>query len=293
MQDSYKEFKKVREFGDLFTDTFNFISHNYKSFFGGFLKLVWPFLAFGLIASTYYQIKVTGSFFSGAFANPDNPMAFFSNFSFAFIFLIIGTFLIGVASYAYVNLYIKNYIETSGNVQLSEVKQQMYDRFISITGLQFIVGLSIFVGLMICLFPGIYLLVPLSFAVSVYVFEDKSVTDAFSHTFRLIRNNWWITFAALVVMYLVVTFAGFIFQLPLFLYTAIKTALSIQDSAPQQFMQGMSTDYVLLALNAIATFISFLFNVAFIIMTVYIYFNLNERHYGTGSFEQIDELGTD
>lgn len=291
MQQNYQQFKKVREFGDLFSDTFAFISDNWKSFFGGFLKLTWPFILIALIGNTYYQMQVSGNIFDNAMTGQQDPFSFFTGFLPSLLLLGFSSFLLSVASYAYVNLYISSFIENNGDVNLQQVQTALYDKFLSISGLQLLVGISVFLGLLICFVPGIYLLVPLSFAVSVYLYENKSITDSFSHTFKLIRDNWWITFAAVLVMSIIIAFAGGIFQLPIFLYTVLKTALSVQENDPQQVMQGMSSDYVMIALNAIASFASSLFNLAFIIMTVYIYFNLNERHFGTGSFEQIDEIG--
>ncbi len=291
MQQNYQQFKQVREFGDLFSDTFSFISDNWKSFFGGFLKLTWPFILISLLGNAYYQVQVSGNIFDNALSNQQDPFSFFSGFMPSLLLLGFSSFLLSVASYAYVNLYIQAYINNNGEIDLKDVQSRMYDKFLSISGLQLLVGISVFFGLLICFFPGLYLLVPLSFAVSVYVFDNMNVTDTFSHTFKLIRDNWWITFAAILVMSILIAFAGGIFQLPAFLYAVLKTTLSVQENDPQQVAQGITSDYVMIALNAIASFASSLFNLAFIIMTVYIYFNLNERHFGTGSFEQIDEIG--
>ena len=293
MQQNYQEFKQVREFGDLFSDTFAFISNHWKSFFGGFFKLAWPFILIALIGNTYYQIEATGNFFDEALMNTQNPFLPFTNLIPSFLFLGISSFLLTVVSYAYVNLYIKAFMENKEEIDLQNIQNEMYNKLLSISGLQILVFLSVFVGFMICFLPGIYLLVPLSFALSVYLFESKSVTDAYAHTFQLIRDNWWITFAAILVMSIIIAFAGGIFQLPAFLYTVINTATSVQETDPQQAINSMSTDYVIVALNAIASFASYVFNLAFILMTVYIYFNLNERQFGTGSFEQIDELGNE
>lgn len=291
MQQNYQQFKQVREFGDLFSDTFSFISDNWKSFFGGFLKLTWPFILISLLGNAYYQVQVSGNIFDNALSNQQDPFSFFSGFMPSLLLLGFSSFLLSVASYAYVNLYIQAYINNNGEIDLKDVQSRMYDKFLSISGLQLLVGISVFFGLLICFIPGLYLLVPLSFAVSVYVFDNMNVTDTFSHTFKLIRDNWWITFAAILVMSILIAFAGGIFQLPAFLYAVLKTTLSVQENDPQQVAQGITSDYVMIALNAIASFASSLFNLAFIIMTVYIYFNLNERHFGTGSFEQIDEIG--
>ena len=80
MQQNYQEFKRVRDFGDLFTDTFTFISNHWKSFFGGFFKLAWPFILIALIGNTYYQIEVSGGFFDLASIDSQNPFSFFMNF---------------------------------------------------------------------------------------------------------------------------------------------------------------------------------------------------------------------
>ena len=293
MQQSYQEFKQVREFGDLFSDTFAFISNHWKSFFGGFFKLAWPYIVIALIGNTYYQVDVTDNFFGQALSNSQNPFSFFIEFIPSIFLLGISSFLLTVVSYAYVNLYIKAFIENKEEIDLKSIQDELYSKLLSVMGLQLLVILSIIAGSIICFLPGIYLLVPLSFALSVYLFENKSVTDAYAHTFQLIRDNWWITFAAILVMSILIAVAGGIFQLPVVLYTMIKTATSVQETDPQQAINSLSTDNVIVTLNAIASFASYVFNLAFIIMMVYIYFNLNERQFGTGSFEQIDELGNE
>ena len=263
MQQNYQEFKQVREFGDLFSDTFMFISNHWKSFFGGFLKLAWPFILIALIANTYYQIEVSGGFFDLTSVNSQNPFSFIIEFIPSILLLVISSFLVTIVSYAYVNLYIKAFIDNKEEIDLQSIQNEMYNKLLSISGLQILVFLSILVGLIFCLLPGIYLLVPLSFALSVYLFENKSVSDAYAHTFRLIRENWWITFAAIIVMSIIIAFAGGIFQLPVFLYTVIKTATSVQETNPDQIVQDISSDYVIIALNAIASFASYIFNLVF------------------------------
>ena len=292
MQQNYQQFKQVREFGDLFTDTFTFISNHWKSFFSGFFKITWPYIAIALIGNTYFQLQASDNFFV-VLSNPQDTFGSFLNFIPSAILLTISSFLLTIVSYTYVNLYIKSFIKNGDEIDMQLIQSELYNKLLSITGLQLLVSLSIFAGLILCFLPGIYLLVPLSFALSVYLFEDKSLGDAYAHTFRLIRNNWWITFAAIIVMSIIIGFAGGIFQLPAFLYSIIKTATSVEETNPQQAMDAVTNDYIVIALDAISTFASYVFNLAFIIMTVYIYFNLNERQFGTGSFEQIDEIGNE
>ena len=113
--------------------------------------------------------------------------------------------------------------------------------------------------------------------------------DSISDSFGLIKDEWWVTFATLIVINIIVYIISLVFQLPVIIYSIVKGFTQSEQIAAGD-MSGMF-DWVFIALNVISTGITYLFNVIVVIATAFIYFNLNERKNQTGTLEQIDSIG--
>ncbi len=124
---------------------------------------------------------------------------FSTNMILSFLVLLIS----GVVYYALLNgvvlHFIKSYIKNDGVVIKEEVTQGVKNDFWKLIGTSFLVGIIVFVGAMFCFIPGIYFGVVLSTAYAVVVFDGKEVGDTISYCFNLIKDEWWITFATLLV----------------------------------------------------------------------------------------------
>ena len=73
-------------------------------------------------------------------------------------------------------------------------------RFGSLIWLMVVWGLLVFIGILLCVLPGIWLLVAWSVSIPALVFEDARGSRALERSFRLTRRRWWPTFGGLLLI---------------------------------------------------------------------------------------------
>lgn len=282
MQNDYIQFKKQRELGEIISVTFKFLRENYKSLINSIKQVVAPTFILLIAALAYYTYSVAG--------NPIRLMEEISGDFFISIFILAVTLILFYASlYGTIFHYIKSYIKNNGNVDADEIKTGAQEDLGKLFLILIISAVLIFTGMILFIIPGIYLMVPLSLATAVFVFNNMSVGDSISHGFSLIKNHWWTTFFSIVVIWLLVYVIGLIFQLPLIIYTFIKMFSVAQEGSladPSSY-----SDWVFILLNVVSSVIQYLLSSIFVIALAFIYFNLNEHKNLTGTYETIDKLG--
>lgn len=285
---TYIEFKKQRELGEILSDTFGFIRNQFKPFFGTILKIVGPYILVMLIAMGFYMYTV-GDIFNVATVYNTVPDLSPIIMILAIVVLMFSSIAAYVLAQGTVLHYIKSYIANNGVANYEEVYKEVYRSFWSLIGLGILVGLSVFVGIMFCFIPGIYLAVPLSISFATLVFLKKDVMDSYNYSFTLIKENWWITFATLLIIYIIVAVASYAFSLPSVVYMWIKMGIFSGEMDAETL--NIFNDPVYLILNVFSTLIQFLMNIILLVSTSFIFFNLNEKKNFTGTFERIDNLG--
>lgn len=283
----YIEFKKQRELGEILSDTFGFVRNEFKPFFGTLLKIVGPYLLAMLVSMGFYMYTI-GDVFNFSTVN------YGDSFSPIIMLLAVGAFLLSsLATYVLtqgtVLHYIKSYIDHSGVTDYEEIKKGVYRSFWPLIGLGILVGLSVVIGTVFCLVPGIYLAVPLSVSFAILVFLKKDTMESYQYSFTLIKDNWWITFATLLVVYIIIAIASFAFNLPASIYTWMKMGVF----SGEMDMENMDifSDPVYLFLNILSSLVKYLMNIIFLVTTSLIFFNLNEKKNFTGTYERIENLG--
>ncbi|MBW8201071.1 hypothetical protein [Flagellimonas abyssi] len=286
---NYIEFKKQRELGEILSDSFVFIRNEFKPFLGTILKIVGPYILVMLISMGFYMYTIGDIFNLTAIGNTT-----ISTYSpLIMVLAVVALLLSSIAAYVLaqgtVLHYIKSYIDNRGSTNYDEIRSGVYGSFWSLIGLGIIVGLSVFIGAMFCLIPGIYLAVPLSVSFAILVFLKKDTMESYQYSFTLIKENWWITFATLFVIYIIVAIASYAFSLPTIIYSWIKMGVFSGEMDAENF--NVFNDPIYLLLNILSTLVQFLMNIIFLVATSLIFFNLNEKKNFTGTFERIESLG--
>ena len=285
----YIEFKKQRELGEILTDTFAFIKYEFKPFMKTILQLSGPYLVLFLVCMTFYTYT-SGDMFdfsdpSGGFSDSFNPLMMFL----AFVAFAISAILVYTIAASTVLHYIKSYIETKGEIDVMIIKQDVKNTFWGFFGLSVLKWIMIFIAMLICILPVFYMMVPMSVVLSIYVFEKRDVGDAFSYSFNLIKEEFWITLATIIIIGLIVLVASYAFALPASLYTMAKSGILSGELDPGN-MQSFY-DPVTMILNVISNLIQFLLNLISTVGAVFIYFNLNERKHFSGTLDRIKSIG--
>ncbi|WP_432410808.1 hypothetical protein [Rasiella sp. SM2506] len=284
------QFKKQRELGSILTDTFKFIRLQWKPLFGLIFRIAGPALILLVLAYVFYMQTVFGSL--GAL---DTNALFFGSSEFG-ISVILSLVLIILAGIAYYGLLygavmysIQSYIQNKGEIDKKEVITGVKKDFWKLMGISVLTGLMIAVGTLVCIAPGIYLAVVLATTYGILVFEKRSVTDSISYSFELIKGEWWITFATLLVILILYYIIMMIAQIPQYIYFFIKmfTVAETMSSDPSGMFDG-----IYIALNGFALLMQYILYVIIVITTGFVYFNLNEKKNFTGTMETIESLGS-
>ncbi len=288
MTDRYIEFKKQRELGEVLSDTFAFLRTEFKPFTTTFFKIVGPYILIMVIALALYMYYIGNSFSLLMFNNDAVP-------NILLILLVGGLYMISILvlytmAQSTVLHYIKSYANGKGKTDFNTIRSDVYATFWKFIGMIFLVALSLLAGFFLCFFPMIYLWVPLSLAFAIMVYNRLSVTDAFSYSFTLVKDYWWITFATLLVIAIIVMIASYAFAVPTMIYNWLKMGM-FSGEVDAEGMMDVFKDPIYILLNIIGTVAQLLLNIISIVAGVFIYFNLNERKNFTGTYERIESLG--
>ncbi len=119
---------------------------------------------------------------------------------------------------------------------------------------------------------------------------NKDVGESYSYGFTLVKDEWWITFATLLVVGIIVGIAGYAFSLPAAIYQYAKMGIFSGEMDATTMIDSF-IDPIYMILNMIGTLAQVLLNLITIISGAFIYFNLNEKKNFTGTFERIQNLG--
>jgi len=283
MHNDHIIFKQQRELGEILSVTFKFIRENYKTGLRLFFKLVGPSFILLVAAISFYTYTTLGSslFTSG---NLDA-----SNVIIALALLMIAYLAYFTSMTGTMNHMILSYINNDGQIKDEEVKNGLKQDFGKILLLSILTGIITFAAFMFFVIPGIYVFVPLSLVTSILVFRRNGVTDSISESFQLVKDNWWMTFATLLCIYLVIYVIGLIFQLPALIYIFIRAFTVASESSAAEPQDMFGTGYVII--NAISSAIQYIIYSMTVIGVAFVYFHLNEKKNFTGTYETIQNLG--
>jgi len=290
---NYIEFKKERDLGSIISDTFKFIRENWKEYFTTIIKIAGPFILVGAIVMVFFMGSFSGMFSDMQGIGNDDPSAVFGILGtmFGWVGLLM---LVGVLIYVMISVtslyYIKSYISSKGNVDFNEVRTNTFKNIWKFLGLGILVVIMVLFGAILCYFPGIYLAIVLSLTTSIMVFEDKSIGDTISHSFTLIKEQWWNTFGVLIVVGILVSILGYIFSIPALIYQLIKMGTMIGEEDPTGVF-NLFKDPIYIVLNVLSYVGKYIFSSITLIASVFIYYDLNEQKNATGTIEKIDGLG--
>ncbi|WP_452223212.1 hypothetical protein [Lacinutrix chionoecetis] len=288
------QFKKQRELGEMLNDVFAFLRNEYKPFFTLVLQITLPYLIL-FLAGLGFVLYTFGDFtdiaiYGGSSALENEEMSLLVLFVSVFVLIIAGL-IIYVLAYSTTLHYIKSYTENNGVINADAIKLDVKQSFWSFIGLGTLKILALGFGFMLCFFPGIYLVVPMSVVFCIMVFEKKSVTDAFSDSFNFVKDEWWMTFLVLFVVGILVSIIGGVVNLPATIYTYAKMGIFSGEIDPADNPFSFYKDPIYILLNLIGYAFKFFLNFVSIIVGVFIYFNINEKKNFSGTFEQIESIG--
>ena len=287
---SFIEFKKQRDFGLLLSDTFTFIRIEFKPLLKAIFSISGPMLILFLIAMAFYTYTVGDVF------NFDITGGGFGEFSNPFLIIISALAYLVSAILAYIFTastalhYIKSYIDNEGNVDVLEVKQNVYKTFWGYLGLGLLKWITLIFAMVLCFLPILYAMVPMFLVFCIYIFEAKrGATDAYSYSFYLVNEDFWLSIGTIIVIGILMYILSMVFAIPTLIYTYAKMGIFSGEFDPANANAFVDPIYILL--NVLATLFQLLLNIILVVASALLYFHLNEKKNFTGTYERISNIG--
>jgi hypothetical protein len=262
------QFRKKREIGDIFTDTFEFIRQEYKPISKLVAVYVLPFLLLYGVVQVYLQKNVISKIdFSDSETLLANIGPLYVN---VFLFALFGLFvqsLLIATYYTYIEAYVK---KGKGNFDLSEITPHLFSNGLLAIGASLVIFIVVMFGLILCIVPGIYFANTFSIAIIILIFEKKGLGNALMRSSLLIKSEWWSTFLINIAGIVLIWTASFIMSLPLIL-TGLSVGIISQSQTPVEY-----PDWYWVVIGASTVVSSVLYIIPYTFLA-FQYFNLDER----------------
>lgn len=149
-----------------------------------------------------------------------------------------------------------------------------------------LVGLVTIFGAAFLILPGVYLYVALFCAGFILIYEEISVSKAFSESMELVKGYWWHTFGAILLLTVVIYGITMIVSLPTMIFFFLVGYSEATGSAmPSGFWSTL-----LMTLSFISSVITYFVSVISGIGAGMIFFSLSEKKEGSNIIKEISEL---
>lgn len=274
-------FEQSRDFGEKINATFTFITEQIRGLGLSLLYIVGPLALVGGIISGLGQIDLLDN--ARAANTPAKLLEFYgSMFSgsrlVGVVFQLLAYMLTSLVTFSYIRIYRQQ--RGTGEISVSavwaEVQQYIGSGVMVSIASTFIIAF----GLLLLFIPGFYVIIALTLAPAVLVFERQGVGQALSRSYKLISGSWWATFGLFLIMGIIASILSMVFALPAGIVGGLFGAGVLKDITVLSAVFTALTSVggaMLQGLTAVAT--------------AFQYFSLVEEKEGTGLMGQIDSIG--
>jgi hypothetical protein len=262
------QFRKKREIGDIFTDSFEFVRQEYKLISKLVAVYVLPFMVLYGFVQVYLQKNIISKI------DYTDTEALLANFGplylNIFLFSLFGLFvqsLLIATYYSYIEVYVK---KGKGNFDLSEITPQLFENGLLAIGASLVIFIIVMFGLILCIIPGIYFANTLSIAFIILIFEKKGLGNALMRSVYLVKSDWWNTFLINIVGIIMIWTVGLIMSIP-----TMITGFSVNIFSPAQTpVEYPDWYWVLIGASTVISSILWIIPYTFL---AFQYFNIDER----------------
>ena len=267
--DSKIELAKPRDFGETITDTFGFIRQNFKPL----LKYFFIFCGFFVVATCSLTVLLEVKAIS--FAN--NTDAFDESNAFSRVFSLLGVyfllFLFIALEYVAINVtvlcFMTLYKQKQNTIPTTEEVWGYFKYYyLRILGSSILLYILMGIGMVFCLIPGIYLMPVFALVPPIMIMENTSFGYAFNQSFRLIKDNWWVTFGVIIVVYIILYVLNLAISVPSMILGAGNVFLHLRD--------GKSITLPVAIVTSVFQAVEYVFQILIVVAVGLCYFNLTE-----------------
>ena len=269
------EFKQERNFTQLLEAPFRFFTQEFKPLFRTIIRFAGPWVAIAMLAMIVFSNSLFQSINLGSQFD-ETTIIYVAIFSF---FYSIGFLATVVTTQSYITLYVKN---GKDKFVIEDVQELIKKNVVKVFLAGLLVTLMFVVGIFLLYIPGIYIVVATGFFAVIIVFEEETIVTSISRSFKIIKGNWWITFALILVFGMMVGTIMYIFIIPVYV-VIFTTAISGTT------IGGGSV--IVIVFSIILYFLAYVFYMAMLQMLYsFQYFNLVSKKEGVGLYERINAI---
>ncbi len=277
---------RTRDFSELINDSIGFVKQNFKALFTPLLYICLFFILASIMTGIYMQIRIVNTFgltrstlFGGASEDLLMGNVFGVDYLLNILFYFLTYTVMQLVTLCYISLY-----KTNGDIAPSkeEVWALFKVHFPRFTFISFVLLILQGIAFVLCIVPGIYFFPIASLIYVIVIMDDAGFGQAFDRAFTLIKDNWWKTFGALFIVFLISYFCVSIFALP---GTIMTMGGMFFGDSPSLTLAGA-------ILNVIVQSFGMLLYTVPTITAALCYFDLTEEKEGTSLMERINSLGT-
>jgi hypothetical protein len=262
------EFRKKREIGDIFTDSFGFIRQEMKPIIKLVSIYVLPFIILYGFVQVFLQKNVISKIdFTNTETLLENIGPVYLN---VFLFVLFGLFvqsLLIATYYSYIEVYVK---KGKGNFDLAEITPLLFSNGLLAIGASIVIFIIVMFGLILCIIPGIFFANTLSIVFIILIFERKGLGSALTRSAFLVNSQWWNTFLINIVGLIIIWVIGFIMSIPTFI-TGLSVNIFNQSQAPVEYPDWY---WVLIGVSTVVSSVLYIIPYTFL---AFQYFNLDEQ----------------
>ena len=273
------EFKKRRDFGQVINDTFTFIRQNIKPLIKTYFTFCGLFVLASMATLLLQQFKMVNVINTvGGMGHTRGIGLYGIEYFLSLIFSFASYSSMTVAVLSYIAIYVQKGNQTP---TLDEVWGFFKYYFFRVFGSSFLLMLLLIIGFMFCLVPGFYLFPFIAMMFPIMVIENSSLSYSFSRSFSLIKENFWVTFGTLIIVWIIVYACTTLIVLPTSLFNMLAM---FSSKNPQMSLTLTLITTVLQSLCQVFTIVP-------IITISLMYFNLVEEKESVGLMERISNFG--
>jgi len=275
------QLRKIRDFGEVFSDTFQYIKQEFKPLLIAFTIIGLSFVILDSLLLVLYRnhLQEVTSYVNGG--NTVTISTIFSIYDSTFFLMLLISMLSFAAMFTCIAVYMKYYEEQNESRAVKDLWRSFLKYFPRTAVLSLITSIISVIGFLFCFFPGFYFLfvfMPYAFIV---VNEDLSIGQAFSRCFEIIKENFW----ASAGLYIVLGILMFILSLLIGVITEVATGASSLFS--MEAYEGPNP-----TLDIILNIVQYYFYVVLYVAVGLQYYNLVEKKDGAGLSKRLDMLGS-
>jgi len=274
------ELRRLRDFGQIINDSFTFLKENFKPLFKALLIICGFFILIGIVSTTftYMNVDTTIHLDTNSYDVQTKPYEYIVGALISALILLLTQAFIHLVTVCYISVYLQ---KNNATPTLAEVWGYFKYYFFRILGSGILMFFMLIAGFVFCIIPAIYLGTVFHLIIPIIVIENSSFGYAFSKSFRLIKNNWWLVFGVIFIMSLIVGVSAYIASIPLTIISVGNKFLSLSNFK--------------LPLILIFSVLHNVLSLAYVLPAIAVclcYFNLAEEKDGTGLLDRIGKLGT-